>query len=363
MTDTPPSAQNLSAEALSNEKVEALILTLRRKQGNWVAWGQACQQLQKAGRNPQDIFEETGFEPIQQNQVIVAAQVYEGLRHANADAEVLAHFEQRGSDILYEFRVLTQPERVAAASFAYRHKFDSDEAHDITKALKDFSRLSKTPEAFTQNPGDAVAHQCWLQARQKSDLQERSRLIAKGLRYVHSDTARKELEKLLTDFSIVKQQPAPRLPLYRLETEEDLPRILPLVGKLPLPAAALKAIPMIEEEEPFRIVKFAGEGAWVPLPGWQVLLSAQDPVAILSRGDRLPLPPEQASQEVLVVIDRAQRVWDNQAYFAISINEQIEIQWFAEAPQAVILGQVVLVVRPKRILDESLTKELWLTDE
>jgi hypothetical protein len=363
MTDISPSAQNQSTEALSDEAAEALILTLRRKQGNWVEWGQACQQLQKAGRNPQDIFEETGFEPIQQNQVIVASQVYEGLRQANADAEVLAHFTERGSDILYEFRVLTQPERVAAASFAYQHKFDSDEAHEITKALKDFSRLSKPPEAFTNHPGDAVAHQSWLQARQKSDLQERSRLIAKGLRYVHSDTARRELEKLLTDFSIMKQRPAPRLPLYRLETEEDLPRILPLVGKLPLSAAALKAVPIIAEEEPFRIVKFAGEGAWVPLPGWQVLLSAQDPVAILSKGDRLPLPPEQASQELLVVIDRAQRDWDDQAYCAVSVDGQIEIHWFAEAPQEVILGRVVLVVRPKRILDESLTKELWLTDE
>jgi hypothetical protein len=112
-----------------------------------------------------------------------------------------------------------------------------------------------------------------------------------------------------------------------------------------------------------RIVKFAGEGAWVPLPGWQVLLSAQDPVAILSKGDRLPLPPEQASQELLVVIDHAQRDWDDQAYCAVSVDGQIEIQWFAEAPQEVILGRVVLVVRPKRILDESLTKELWLTDE
>jgi hypothetical protein len=112
-----------------------------------------------------------------------------------------------------------------------------------------------------------------------------------------------------------------------------------------------------------RIVKFAGEGAWVPLPGWQVLLSAQDPVAILSKGDRLPLPPEQASQELLVVIDRAQRDWDDQAYCAVSVDGQIEIHWFAEAPQEVILGRVVLVVRPKRILDESLTKELWLTDE
>ena len=362
MTETP-SHPDSSAEAISAEALDALTFALRRKQGSWVEWGQACQQLQKAGQSPQAIFEATGFEPIQQNQVIVAAQVFEGLRQANPDPEVLAHFEQRGSDILYEFRVLTQPERIAAARFAYEHKFDSDEAHDITKALKDFSRLSKTPDAFTDHPGDAVAHQSWLQARQKSDLQERSRLIAKGLRYVHSETARRELEKLLTDFTLVKQQPAPRLPLYRLESEEDLPRILPLVGKLPLPAEALKAVPLIEAQEPFQTVTFSGEGAWVPLPGWQVLLSAEDPVALLSLGAALPLPPEQATQEVLIVVDRAQRVWDDQSYFAASVEGQIEIQWFTENPSVTLLGRVVLVVRAKRILDESLIKELWLTDE
>lgn len=363
MTEPSPFTQSTPSEVLSSDEIESLTLTLRRKQGNWVEWGQACQQLQKAGRSPQAIFEETGFEPIQQNQVIVAAQVYEGLRQSEATPAVLEHFEQRGSDILYEFRVLTQPERVAAANFAHQHRIDSDEAHEITKALKDFSRLSKVPEPFTTHPGDAVAHQCWVQARQKSDLQERSRLIAKGLRYVQSDAARRELEKLLTDFSIVKQQPAPRLPLYRLESDEDLPRILPLLGKLPLPVDALKAVPILEEQEPFRIVKFAGEGAWVPLPGWQVLLSAEDPIAILTQSDRLPFPPDQVNQEVLIVIDRAQRTWDEQAYFAIESNGEIEIQWFPEAPQQNLLGRLMLVVKPKRILDESLTKELWLTDE
>ncbi len=33
----------------------------------------------KIGYNPQDIFEATGFEPIQQNQVVVGAQVYSSL--------------------------------------------------------------------------------------------------------------------------------------------------------------------------------------------------------------------------------------------------------------------------------------------
>jgi hypothetical protein len=186
-----------SSEPTEPIDAELLFLKLRRKQGNWVEWGQICQQLQKAGYKPQAIFEETGFEPIQQNQIIVAAQVYSGFSEENTTPEVLEHFGHRASDVLYEFRILTQAERAAAATFALQHQLDSDEAHEIAKALKDFSRMGKVPEAFSSHPGDAVACQAWTQARQKSDLQDRSRLIAKGLRYVHSDSARRELEKLL----------------------------------------------------------------------------------------------------------------------------------------------------------------------
>jgi hypothetical protein len=57
--------------------VQDILLKLRRKEGTWVDWAQGCQTLQKAGLNPQQIFEETGFEPIQQNQIVVAEQVYQ----------------------------------------------------------------------------------------------------------------------------------------------------------------------------------------------------------------------------------------------------------------------------------------------
>jgi hypothetical protein len=352
---------NPSADDAAN--TQALLLMLQRKQGSWVEWGQACQKLQKAGYSPQSIFEETGFEPIQQNQVMVASQVYAGLVQVGTDAEVLEHFGHRGSDILYELRVFTQSERPEIAAFAFQHRLDLDEAHDLARTLKDFARVRKPPEAFTAHPGDAVAHQSWVLARQKSDLQERSRLIAKGLRFAHSASARKELEKLLTDFSVTKVQTHPRLPVTRFDDELDLPRILPLLGKFPLPSAALQAVPMVAEDGSFRVVKFAGEGVWVPLPGWQVIRSAEDPVAVLSDSDRLPMPSDQATEEVLVIIDRAQRDWDDQSYFVIDTDGDLEVQWFPDAPVEPILGRVVLVVRPKRFFDEEATKSLWVLDE
>lgn len=346
-----------------NLNFEELLQSLRRKEGTWVDWGKACQQLQKAGYSPQRIFEETGFEPTQQNQVIVGAQVYTTLVSNNASRDVLDYFERKGSDILYELRVLAQTERVPAAELVLAKKLDVDQAHEVTKAIKEFSYLKHPPDGFSSHPGDMVAYECWKFAREQEDLQARSHLIARGLNFAHSESARQKIEQLLTDFTVAKSRPMPSIPLYRLESEDELPRILPVVGKLPLTPADLRAVPLIEETGPFRLVRFSGEGAWVPIPGWQVVSDAEDPVALFGESDHLPTPLPGKSEEVLIVIDRAQRQWDTNSYFMADSAGQLEIQWFAEAPDLSLLGRVLLVLRPKKIFDEEVTKDLWQIDE
>jgi hypothetical protein len=364
MTATPPNNSEQQTPNPDQDVNQSLMQSLRRKEGNWVAWGQACQQLQKAGMSQQQIFEATGFEPVQQNQVIVAAQVYGSLVSGAAAPEVLDRFEHTGSDSLYELRVLTQPERVAAATLVVEKGIDSEGAHEVAKALKDFSRLSRKPDEFADYPHDAVAHFYWKLARQQADLQARSRLIAQALRFAKSESARKQVELLLTDFSVTRSRPAPRLPFYRLESATDEPRILPIAGKMPLTLADLQAVPLVEEEGRFRMVKFAGTGAWVALPGWQVILAAEDPVLILTESDQLPgTEADEMVEEVLVMIDRAQRDWDASNYFILDRSGQLQLDWFEEAPEVPLLGKVVLVLRPKKVLDEDYNKEFWQIDE
>lgn len=361
MTETPsnPNFQNPQADV----DTDALLKSLRRKEGSWVEWGQACQQLQRAGLNPQKIFEETGFEPIQQNQVIVASQVFTSMVNAGVADATRQHFERKGSDVLYEFRILTQSDRAAAADLAVEKNIDVDDAYELAKAMKDWTRVRTLPEGFTKHPGDAIAYQCWKLARQHADLQDRSRLIAKGFRFVHSTTARQKLEQLLTDFSVAASRPAPRLPIYRLETDEEMPRVLPVVGKLPLTLDDLQSVPLTETIGAFGMVKFSGTGAWVPVPGWKVLLAAEDPVVLLCDSHQLPSPLPGSPEEVLVVVDRAQRQWDANSYFLVAQEQNLELQWFEEAPSISLLGQMILVVRPKRIVDEGLTKDAWQIDE
>jgi Rubisco Assembly chaperone C-terminal domain/Rubisco accumulation factor 1 alpha helical domain/Rubisco accumulation factor 1 helix turn helix domain len=344
--------------------IEALILGLRRKQGDWLSWGSACQTLQKTGLSPQKIFEDTGFEPIQQNQVIVAAQVYQSIVAAGVEEAVRSHFNHKGSDILYELRILSQSDRARGAMLAHQHSLDSDQIRDIVKALKEYSYRKEPPEYFSDHPGDAVAYHYWSLARQQSDLQSRSRLIAQALRYAHSPSARQAIEKLLTDFTLVKTKPAPRLPFYRLESDTELPYLLPVAGIWPLTVADYKAVPVTVTEAPFGMVTFSGTGAWVPIPGWQVIVRAEDALAILARVQQLPNVPTDAPNEpILIVIDRAQRTWDSDSYFVLDDGDVLVMQWFAEAPSQPLLGRVILLLRAKRVLDEDYTSELWQVDE
>jgi hypothetical protein len=364
MTEIPPSTPDRHPQPDSETvNVENLLQLLRRKESNWVEWGFACQQLQKAGYDSQAIFEQTGFEPIQQNQVIVASQVYTTMVNAGVSDAVRSRFERTGSDTLYELRILTQPERVAAAELIVARNLDSEGAREVAKALKEFSRRTILPEGFSNHPGDAVAYEYWKLARQQNDLQNRSRLIARGLMFAHSQEARQQIEKLLTEFASGNQRPAPRLPVYRVEADEELPRLLPVVGQLPLTSADLKNVPTLKNTGAFQLVEVSGKQTLVAIPGWQVVLKAQDPVVIVCNNSQLPSQLASKPEELLVLIDRAEQKWDADSYFVVDQSGKLEFQWFPDDPNIPLLGRIALVLRPKRMLDESLNRDLWQIDE
>ena len=349
--------------SLSEEQAQALFRQLRQKEGNWVAWGKSCQQLQKAGYDTQTIFEATGFEPIHQNQVIVASQVYESLLEAGVEDAIKSRFSKSGSDILYEFRILPPKERAQAATLAVEKNLTQPEAHDIAKAIKDFSYLLSLPEGFTDTAGDAVAYHYWKLARGKKDLQARSRLIAQGLRYVESNTAREQIERLLSDFTVVPTTPAPNLPLYRLEQEEELPRILPVAPSLKITPSQLQHYSQPQSTGLFSVTSLSGEGDWVALPGWQMICAAEDPLAIPCTREELPKSDNLANEPLLLVVDRADREWYLHSYFLVAQGEGLAVQWFEQAPHEDLLGKLILILRPKRIVDEGAIAQSWQLEE
>ncbi|NJK35096.1 MAG: hypothetical protein HC919_09160 [Oscillatoriales cyanobacterium SM2_2_1] len=345
-----------------SELSEDLWERLRRKQGTWLDWADACQVLQRQGESSLAIFEHTGFEPIQQNQIMVAAQVYRGLGDRLQDEEIRNHFAQRGSDILYELRILSIEDRSAALGLIWQQKLDVLEARELARAMKE-----SRPDSFSSAPGDAIAYQVWKACQARLEPVEQARLIAKGLKFAQTPSARTAIEKLLSALVSPPPSAAPRLPLYRYDADDPVPRVIPMAGDLPLPTEAIAAIPLILQQPLFGIVHTKHPSAWIALPGWHVVRDAEDPVALTCTAGYLePLSGQaigQPEEPAMLLIDRAQRTWQPDGYFLLDQDGVLALQWSAEPPEPKILGRLVLVVRPKRFFDESAAQELWQVEE
>ncbi len=343
---------------------EELLLKLRRKTGNWVEWGKACQQLQKSGLNPQVIFEATGFEPIHQNQIIVGAQVFASMMSVGIAQATQTHYQRVGSDSLYELRILSAEDRAATADYLCNRNIDSAGAKEVAKAFKEFSYMRQPPDGFSHHPGDALAYQYWRYVKQKNDLAEKTRLIARGLMFAHTQSARNQIEKLLADLSAAPQRKAPTLPVYRLDADDELPRTFPVVGAFPLTTDTLAAAPKVESRGVFQITSTNWTGGWVSLPGWQILCKAEDPVAILADEENFPLKISAHSKEIILVLDRGVTEWDEFNYFAIDRDGQLAIEWFESAPSIPIFGKLLLILQPKSPVESGhAQQDIWEMDD
>ncbi len=149
------------------------------------------------------------------------------------------------------------------------------------------------------------------------------------------------------------------MPTYRLEADDELPCLIPVVGKLPLTLTDWQATPVLAPLEPFGIVPYNGMGAFVAIPGWKAVLAARDPVAFGALGETLP---GELTGEVMVVADREISHWDGEGYSVIVRADQLSVVWAPETTDRVV-GRLILVLRPPRIVDSNATKDPWQTDE
>jgi hypothetical protein len=259
------------------------------------------------------------------------------------------------------------------ATFALEKNLDVLEAKDVVKAIKEASSVANLPEGFTRHPGDAVVLQVLKAAQGKIDPQERTRLIARGLRFAHSEKARSAIERLLTDMANPSKKKAPKLPNFRYDSEDSIPRILPVVGTLPMSIEQFKAVPFADEIAPFGIVHSSSESKWATLPGWFVVHEAEDGVIVSCNTDTLQAAITQEEvvstirnrvEDVLVLVDRAQRDWDENGYFAIADEDgNLKFAWFESSPDVKLFGKITLTLRPKRFFDEAASQDRWQFEE
>ncbi len=346
------------------EEKEEIMRSLLHKEGNWVDWGKKSQKLQKAGINPQEIFEKTGLQNSQQNLVIVASQVYDSLILSGAKETTLEYYQGPRSDVLYELRILNHEDRLKAALVCQEKALDVDGAKEVAKAIKHFSRLSQPPTGFTPHPGDAVAYQYWKSAKQKKTLTDRARLIAEGLKFASSEDARNQIQQLLSDIvnseSLVN---APLLPVYRLEEEDQLPCILPVVGSFPLSPDNLENITPLESQEPFGVVSLHEPLQIVSIPRWQVILLAKNPVVAFCNTTDLPNETQVKPENLLVVIDLEEKTWDITNYFLVNEGGQLRLKWLSRESEGEIIGKLLVILKQKKILDEANLEQPWQMDD
>ncbi|WP_069790401.1 RuBisCO accumulation factor 1 [Cyanobacterium sp. IPPAS B-1200] len=349
---------------LSESEKQELMRSLLHKEGCWVDWGKKCQQLQKAGVDSQEIFEKTGLQNSQQNLVIVASQVYDSLVNTEVEESTLQYYQGPRSDVLYELRVLNHQERKQAALYSENKKLDVDGAKEVAKNMKLFARISQPPEGFTNHPGDTVAYQLWKSARQKKTLADKTRLIAEGLKYAHSEGARNKIQQLLTDVATADTvTKTPLLPVYRLEEEEQIPCILPVVGSFPLASSPFANIPTLSPQKPFDIVEVSQTMSLVSIPTWQVVLQAKKPVVITAHTHDLPQQQDEKNEPILVVVDADNREWSSQYYFLVDDGGEIRFSWLPTQGNEQILGRLLVILKPRRILDENNLTEPWQMDD
>jgi hypothetical protein len=92
-------------------------------------------------------------------------------------------------------------------------------------------------------------------------------------------------------------------------------------------------------------------------------MKAQDPVGILCSTSQLPNRETDRIEDVLLLFDRKSTEWDEESYFLVDRSGELAIEWFSESPDTPLLGSLLLVLRPKKIIDEPLSLDIWQVDE
>lgn len=376
-TPLPPKFRNLD----TNAQLEVLSNRL----GLWYEYAPLITSLIQQGFISSTLEEITGIASVEQNRLIVAAQVRDSLVEAT-DEETVSFFESPGSpEILYELRILNTPQRAAAARFIIANGFDGKRAEDLARSMKDYPRRygERGWQSFDGNlPGDCLAFMYYRQAHEHKSAASPDQSITaleRALEVVESETARqKVLDDLEKDGEGEGEEglnidEVIRVPVVRMAigevAESSVVAVLPVcmaegreieVGEAPWECGMRGDFGIVHTEKAW--------DRWVVLPGWS-------PVATLKRGGvvvRFPkaggvLPwkgkRRDANEEILVVADRGRKEveFDDGFYLVVgggngSGEEGLKVERGINLKEMGVeksLGTIVLVVRPPREDDQD----------
>lgn len=357
--------------------MNARLEILANRMGLWFEYAPLITSLYRDGFISTTIEELTGIPSIEQNCLVVAAQVRDSLVESTDD-ETVAHFDGPSApERLYAIRTLNTPQRALAARFIIDNGFDGRKAEELARSMKDYPRRygERGLESFDGNlPGDCLAFMYFRQAlehRNASSPELCKAMLEKALELAETDKAKQRVLQDLEgkgegDDGVIED--VIRVPVVRMAYGEVAASSTVVVFPV------CKAAESEMEEAPwecgmqgeFGVVQAEkGWSRWVVLPGW-------GPVAGLNRGGVVVAFPKargvlpwsarrkDAEEEILVVVDRGvKEVESESGYYLVASGggngkpEEVGFKVESGAKLKSIgvdksLGSVVMVVRPPR---------------
>ncbi|KAF8053276.1 hypothetical protein N665_1437s0012 [Sinapis alba] len=338
----------------------------------WFEYAPLISSLYNEGLTPPNIEELTGISSIEQNRLIVGTQVRDSIAQSLHEPELIAAFDTGGAELLYEIRLLSTTQRVAAATYIVDRSFDSKRAQDLARAVKDYpSRRGDVGWLdFDYNlPGDCLAFLYYRQSREnKNPSEQRTAMLQLALEAAESEKAKKKLTRELDggeEEEKVKEEEvkAVKIPVVRLKFGE-------VAG-----ASSVVVLPVCKAEEgernvleapmetkvggDFKVVEAEkGWKRWVVLPAWKpVAAIGKGGVAVSFRDDRKVLPWDGKEEPLLVVVDRERSVVEaDDGYYLVVVENGLKLKKgsvLKEGNEEKSLGMVLLVVRPPREDDDD----------
>ncbi|CAA7025972.1 unnamed protein product [Microthlaspi erraticum] len=360
----PPKFRSLDAAG----KIEVLADRL----GLWFEYAPLISSLYTEGFTPPTIEELTGISGVEQNCLIVGAQVRDSLVQSGANPELIAAFDTGGAELLYEIRLLSAVQRIAAAEYIVEKGFDTKGAQDLARAIKDYPHR-RGDVGFGDFdyylPGDCLAFMLYRKSREHKTTSElRTTLLEQALDVAVTEKAKKAVSRELhgeTKEERAKEEEIKiiRVPVVRLRFGEVAGAssvvVLPvcraeegeeMVNEAPMEFEAGGEFGVVEAEKEW--------SRWVVLPGWDPVVAVRKGgVAVSFRDDRKMLPWNGKGEGIMVVMDREKKTVEAEdGYYLVVTESGMKMDRGSVLKERGVeesLGTVVLVVRPPRDDDDD----------
>lgn len=361
------------------------LAVLRDRMGQWYEYAPLIAALNRDGFMPASIEEATGISGVEQNRLVVAAQVRDSLLDEAVafPADLVPCFDSHGApELLYELRFLTARQRADAARHAIDRGLDARGARDVARAMKDFPyrRAEEGWDAFDgASPGDCLAFWRFRQSREAIAVEDCVAELERALQVAETDSARARLEVDLErakrraageDVDQDEDDPAsrPGVPVVRLQygeiAEASTVLLLPVVREKDGVAAVDAAPRRSSTDVDLGIVEVdKGWARWAVLPGWGPVAEAADEAVVVELADGRALPWRSAEEEkVLVIADRRVTEVAEEGLYILEKEGRLVVERgksLAEQGVATAAAEVVMVVRPPKEVDDMISDEEW----